>query len=100
MQHVGEELSQIIQQVQTLTPNFETVSEGMESQSLEAQQTSDSLAQLSESPGAMAFATGPQLIGVLLGRMMEFTAHYLEEIGDYIESRWIGDHRVCRLEPL
>src|ERR1700733_13792368 len=45
---VGEELSQIIQQVQTLTPSFETASEGMQSQSLGAQQISDSLAQLSE----------------------------------------------------
>ncbi len=45
---VGEELSQIIQQVQTLTPNFETVSEGMQSQSLGAQQISDSLSQLSD----------------------------------------------------
>jgi methyl-accepting chemotaxis protein WspA len=45
---VGEELLQIIQQVQSLTPNFETVSDGMQSQSLGAQQISDSLAQLSD----------------------------------------------------
>src|ERR1019366_3643787 len=45
---VGDELSQIIQQVQTLTPNFETVSEGVQSQSLGAQQISDSLSQLSD----------------------------------------------------
>ena len=48
VQQVSEELSQIIQQVQTLAPNFETVSEGMQLQSLGAQQISDSLSQLSE----------------------------------------------------
>ena len=45
---VGEELSQIVQHVQTLTPSFENASEGMQSQSLGAQQISDSLAQLSD----------------------------------------------------
>src|SRR6266581_5564558 len=33
VQHVSDELSQIIHHVQALTPNFETVSEGMQSQS-------------------------------------------------------------------
>jgi len=45
---VSGELSQIIHHVQTLTPNFELVSEGMQSQSLGAEQISDSLSQLSE----------------------------------------------------
>ena len=45
---VGEQLAQIISQVQTLTPNFEAVNEGMQSQSLGAQQISDALVQLSE----------------------------------------------------
>lgn len=45
---VGGQLTQIIQQVQTLTPNFEAVNEGMQSQSLGAQQISDALSQLSE----------------------------------------------------
>ena len=49
VQQVGEELLQIIQQVQTLTANFETVSDGMQSQSLGAQQISEALAQLSDS---------------------------------------------------
>jgi methyl-accepting chemotaxis protein WspA len=48
VQLVSEELSQIIHHVQTLTPNFETVSEAMQSQSQGAQQISDSLSQLSE----------------------------------------------------
>jgi methyl-accepting chemotaxis protein WspA len=48
VRHVGDELSQIMQQVQTLTPSFEAVSEGMQSQSLGAQQISDALSQLSE----------------------------------------------------
>ncbi len=45
---VNEQLTQIIEQVQTLTPNFEAVNEGMQSQSLGAQQISDALSQLSE----------------------------------------------------
>jgi methyl-accepting chemotaxis protein WspA len=45
---VSDELSQIIEQVQTLTPNFESVNEGMEAQSVAARQISDALGQLSE----------------------------------------------------
>jgi methyl-accepting chemotaxis protein WspA len=48
VQQVSDELAQIIQQVQTLTPSFETVNEGMQSQSLGAEQISDALSQLSE----------------------------------------------------
>jgi methyl-accepting chemotaxis protein WspA len=44
----SEHLLQIIQQVQTLTPSFETVNAGMQSQSAGAQQISESLVQLSE----------------------------------------------------
>jgi methyl-accepting chemotaxis protein WspA len=46
---VGTQLAQIIEQVQTLTPNFETVNEGMQSQALGAQQISEALTQLGES---------------------------------------------------
>lgn len=46
--HVGAQLSQIIQQVQTLTPNFERVNEGMKSQAEGAQQISEALMQLGE----------------------------------------------------
>jgi len=48
VQQVSDELSQIIQQVQTLTPSFEAVNEGMQSQALGAQQISESLVQLGE----------------------------------------------------
>src|SRR6202030_4369146 len=41
VEQVGEELTQIIHHVQALTPSFETVSEGMQSQSQGAQQISD-----------------------------------------------------------
>ncbi len=44
---VTAQLSEIIDQVQTLTPNFEAVNEGVQSQSTSAQQISDALAQLS-----------------------------------------------------
>jgi methyl-accepting chemotaxis protein WspA len=45
---VGNQLAQIIQQVQALTPTFETVNEGMQSQSVGAQQISEALSQLTE----------------------------------------------------
>lgn len=45
---VSGELSQIIDEVQTLTPSFENVNEGMQAQTVAAQQISDALAQLSE----------------------------------------------------
>lgn len=45
---VGTQLAEIIQQVQTFIPHFETVNEGMQSQSLGAQQISEALSQLGE----------------------------------------------------
>lgn len=45
---VGNQLSQIIQQVQKLVPRFESVSEGMQAQAVGAGQITDSLSQLSE----------------------------------------------------
>lgn len=45
---VGSQLTQIIQQVQALTPSFEAVNEGMQAQTLGAQQISEALAQLTE----------------------------------------------------
>ncbi|MES2178668.1 MAG: methyl-accepting chemotaxis protein [Gemmatimonadota bacterium] len=44
---VTTQLSEIIDQVQTLTPSFDAVNEGVQSQSISAQQISDALAQLS-----------------------------------------------------
>lgn len=49
---IGELLSRIIQQVQSLGPRFESVNEGMESQSIGAQQISDAMVQLSEATSA------------------------------------------------
>lgn len=48
VRNVGAQLSQIIEQVQGLTPRFETVNEGMQAQATGAQQISEALAQLSE----------------------------------------------------
>ncbi|HXC24811.1 MAG TPA: methyl-accepting chemotaxis protein [Gemmatimonadaceae bacterium] len=55
---VGEQLSEIIHQVQTLTPNFEIVNAGMQSQAEGAQQISDALTQL----GAAAKQTAESLL--------------------------------------
>ena len=44
---VTTQLSEIIDQVQTLTPSFDAVNEGVQSQSISAQQISEALAQLS-----------------------------------------------------
>ena len=48
IRHVSTHLAQIIHQVQTLTPRFQTVNEGMHAQATGAQQISDTLTQLSE----------------------------------------------------
>jgi len=48
VRHVSAQLAQIIHQVQALTPRFQTVSEGMHTQSTGAQQISETLGQLSE----------------------------------------------------
>ena len=46
--HVSTHLAQIIHQVQTLTPRFQAVNEGMHAQATGAQQISETLTQLSE----------------------------------------------------
>jgi methyl-accepting chemotaxis protein WspA len=48
MRQVSAHLAQIIHQVQTLSPRFQTVNEGMHAQATGAQQISDTLTQLSE----------------------------------------------------
>ena len=48
IRQVSTHLAQIIHQVQTLTPRFQTVNEGMHAQATGAQQISDTLTQLSE----------------------------------------------------
>jgi methyl-accepting chemotaxis protein WspA len=48
IRHVSTHLAQIIHQVQTLTPRFQTVNEGMHAQATGAQQISETLTQLSE----------------------------------------------------
>jgi methyl-accepting chemotaxis protein WspA len=48
VQQVGDQLSQIIHQVQALAPRCVAVSEGMQAQSTGAEQISDALAQLTE----------------------------------------------------
>jgi len=48
VRQVSTHLAQIIHQVQTLTPRFQTVNEGMHAQATGAQQISETLSQLSE----------------------------------------------------
>jgi methyl-accepting chemotaxis protein WspA len=48
VQHVGGELTQIIQQVQAMAPRVESVNEGMQAQATGAEQISQALMQLSE----------------------------------------------------
>ncbi len=47
-QQVGDQLSQIVEKVQTLAPHFETVHQGMRSQSDGAEQIQEALSQLGE----------------------------------------------------
>lgn len=49
VQQVATQLSQIIQQVQAMRPNFESVNDGMQAQSVGAQQISEALLQLGDS---------------------------------------------------
>jgi len=48
VRHVGVQLADIIEQVQALLPRFEAVHEGMQNQSLGAQQITESISQLSD----------------------------------------------------
>lgn len=48
VQNVGTQLSQIIHQVQALTPRFQSVNEGVQAQAVGAEQISQALTQLSE----------------------------------------------------
>lgn len=48
VQHVGGQLSQIIQEVQALAPRFQMVNEGMQTQATGAEQITQALSQLSE----------------------------------------------------
>jgi len=48
VQQVGDQLTQIIQQVQVLAPRFEAVNEGMHAHAVGAQQITEALVQLSE----------------------------------------------------
>jgi len=61
---VTAQLAQIIQQVQALTPRFEAVNEGMQSQSVAALQISDALGQLGETTqqSAQAFRQNTEAI--------------------------------------
>jgi uroporphyrinogen decarboxylase len=49
-------------------------------------------------------AYDPELISLLVDRvlewMMEFTAHYLDEIGDFIEVWWMGDDWGMQTGPI
>ncbi|WP_293206711.1 MULTISPECIES: methyl-accepting chemotaxis protein [unclassified Microcoleus] len=48
IRNIGVQLAEIIQQVQSLTPRFDSVNRGMEAQSEGAQQISETMAQLAE----------------------------------------------------
>ena len=48
VRHVGTQLADIIEQVQNLLPSFAAVHEGMQNQSLSAQQITESISQLSD----------------------------------------------------
>ena len=51
---IGGQLARIIEQVQSLGPRFESVNEGMESQSIGARQISEAMLQLSDATRATA----------------------------------------------
>jgi methyl-accepting chemotaxis protein WspA len=69
VQHVGGELSQIIQQVQALAPRVESVNEGMQAQATGAEQISQALTQLSEA--AQQTVESLRLSSAAVGGLME-----------------------------
>lgn len=64
---VTEQFNQIIQQIQTLSPRFESVNEGMQAQATAARQISDALGQLGETTqhSAQAFRQNTEAIELL-----------------------------------
>ncbi|HEB57060.1 MAG TPA: methyl-accepting chemotaxis protein [Gammaproteobacteria bacterium] len=58
VRNVGSQLAEVIEQVQILIPRFEEVNEGMQSQSLGAEQISEAMIQLSESAHQTAESLG------------------------------------------
>jgi methyl-accepting chemotaxis protein WspA len=73
---VSKQLAQIINQVQTLTPRFQTVNEGMNAQAAGAQQISDTLTQLGEA--AQRTAESLRQSNAAIGRLNE-AAHALQD---------------------
>lgn len=49
-------------------------------------------------------ARDPELVALLVDRvlewMMEFTSHYLDEIGDFVEAWWMGDDWGMQTGPI
>lgn len=72
---VGGQLAQIIEHVQTMTPSFELVNEGMQAQATGAEQISDALMQLSEA--AQQTVESLQQSGSAIEQLNE-TAHGLK----------------------
>lgn len=72
---VGGQLAQIIEHVQTMTPSFELVNEGMQAQATGAEQISDALVQLSEA--AQQTVESLQQSGAAIEQLNE-TAHGLK----------------------
>lgn len=64
VQQVGAQLSEIIVQVQTLTPRFESVNGGMNAQATGARQTSEALSHLSEAGQQIAEAANQSNVAI------------------------------------
>ncbi|HEX7776852.1 MAG TPA: methyl-accepting chemotaxis protein [Parvibaculum sp.] len=84
VQQAGAQLSQIIDQVQTLVPRFDTVSEGMQAQATGAEQISEALYQLTEGAqqtveslrqSTLAIDELSQVSGNLRGSVSRFKLH-------------------------
>jgi methyl-accepting chemotaxis protein WspA len=91
---VSGQIARIIEQVQRLGPRFESVNEGMESQSIGARQISDAMIQLSEATSATADSQR-EVARVI--QILEQAARVLHSevsvfrVADTGESKWSAD---------
>jgi methyl-accepting chemotaxis protein WspA len=81
IRRIGAQIAQMIKKVQSLTPHFEIVNQGMEQQSYSAEQISESMMQLGEASTQTADAL--REINIVLDRLNETAGHLSKEMGHF-----------------
>ena len=81
IRNIGVQLAQIIEQVQSLTPRFDSVNRGMETQSEGAHQISETMAQLAET--SLQTADALREINSAIGQLNEAAQGMRHEISRF-----------------